>query len=119
MFKQTSIGKAFEINKNPKIYGTFAEIGAGQETVNFFYRAGLASQTVAKSMSAYDMTVSDQIYGKQNRYVCKNRLMTMLDHEYRLLEKRLKKKTGRSKPVFCFCQHGSYQQQTIPFYFFK
>ena len=102
MFKQTSIGKAFEINKNRKIYGTFAEIGAGQETVNFFYRAGLASQTVAKSMSAYDMTVSDEIYGKQNRYVCKNRLITMLNHEYRLLEKRLKKKHGNQTCFFVF-----------------
>ena len=102
MFKQTSIGKAFEINKNCKIYGTFAEIGAGQETVNFFYRAGMASQTVAKSMSAYDMTVSDEIYGKQNRYVCKDRLMNMLDHEYRLLEKRLKKKHGDQICFFTF-----------------
>ena len=91
MNQQTSLGKAFAINKKANIYGTFAEIGAGQETVNFFYRAGLASQTVAKSMSAYDMTFSDEIYGKQARYVCKDRLMNMLNHEYRLLEKRLKK----------------------------
>ena len=99
---QTSLGKAFEINKNPNIYGTFAEIGAGQETVNFFYRAGLASQTVAKSMSAYDMTFSDEIYGKQDRYVCKKRLITMLNHEYRLLEKRLKKKSGDKTRFFVF-----------------
>ena len=99
---QTSIGKAFEINKDPGIYGTFAEIGAGQETVNCFYKAGLASQTVAKSMSAYDMTVSDQIYGKQNRYVCKDRLMTMLGHEYSLLEKRLRKNIGHKTRFFAF-----------------
>ena len=99
---QTTIGKAFEINRDPSIYGTFAEIGAGQETVNFFYKAGLASQTVAKSMSAYDMTVSDQIYGKQNRYVCKNRLLTMLNHEYRLLDKRLKKSLGGKSRFFVF-----------------
>ena len=99
---QTSIGKAFEINKDASIYGTFAEIGAGQETVNFFYKAGLASQTVAKSMSAYDMTVSDEIYGKQNRYVCKERLVTMLNHEYSLLEKRLKRKSGKNSRFFAF-----------------
>ncbi|MCZ0931862.1 MAG: hypothetical protein OXJ52_01750, partial [Oligoflexia bacterium] len=99
---QTSFGKAFEINRNPAIYGTFAEIGAGQETVNFFYKAGLASQTVAKSMSAYDMTVSDEIYGKQNRYVCKDRLINMLNHEYRLLDRRLKKKRGDKTCFFAF-----------------
>ena len=99
---QTSFGKAFEINRDPAIYGTFAEIGAGQETVNFFYKAGLASQTVAKSMSAYDMTVSDEIYGKQNRYVCKDRLINMLNHEYRLLDKRLIRKQGNKTCFFAF-----------------
>ena len=99
---QTTIGKAFEINKNASIYGAFAEIGAGQETVNVFYKAGMASQTVAKSMSAYDMTVSDEIYGKQSRYVCKDRLFTMLNHEYPLLEKRLKKKIGKKTCFFVF-----------------
>ena len=102
MKSQTTIGKAFEINKDANIYGVFAEIGAGQETVNFFYKAGLASQTVAKSMSAYDMTVSDEIYGKQNRYVCKDRLITMFNHEYRLLEKRLKRKFGEKSCFFVF-----------------
>ena len=102
MKSQTTIGKAFEINKDTSIYGVFAEIGAGQETVNFFYKAGLASQTVAKSMSAYDMTFSDEIYGKQNRYVCKDRLLTMLNHEYRLLEKRLKRKSGKISRFFVF-----------------
>ena len=102
MKEQTSLGKAFEINRNSSIYGTFAEIGAGQETVNFFYKAGLASQTVAKSMSAYDMTVSDEIYGKQNRYVSKERLINMLNHEYRLLDKRLKKKQGDQNCFFAF-----------------
>lgn len=99
---QTSIGKAFEINKQTDIYGTFAEIGAGQETVNFFYKAGLASQTVAKSMSAYDMTVSDEIYGKQTRYVSQERLLTMLNREYLLLERRLKKKIGNKTSFFAF-----------------
>ena len=102
MKRQTTIDKAFEINKNPRIYGSFAEIGAGQETVNFFYKAGMASQTVAKSMSAYDMTVSNEIYGKQSRYVCKNRLYNMLDHEYRLLKRRLEKQLGEKKTFFVF-----------------
>ena len=95
-------GKAFAINQDRSIYGTFAEIGAGQETVNHFFKAGLASQTVAKSMSAYDMTFSDEIYGKQNRYVCKDRLITMLDHEFRLLQRRLKKSRGREARFFTF-----------------
>ena len=115
---QTSIGKAFEINKEPSIYGTFAEIGAGQETVNFFYKAGLASQTVAKSMSAYDMTVSDEIYGKQSRYVCKERLTTMLTREYHLLERRLKKKIGNKTCFFAFAVTAatSSQKRTDPFF---
>ena len=102
MGQQTSIGKAFEINKDPGIYGTFAEIGAGQETVNFFYKAGLASQTVVKSMSAYDMTVSDEIYGKQSRYVSEGRILTMLEHEYQLVEKRLRQKRGKKTRFFAF-----------------
>ena len=95
-------GKAFTINQNKSIYGTFAEIGAGQETVNYFFKAGLASQTVAKSMSAYDMTFSDDIYGKQTRYVCKERLITMLNHEYKLLERRLKTTKGKDVCFFTF-----------------
>ena len=97
-----AIGKAFAINQDTSIYGTFAEIGAGQETVNHFFKAGLASQTVAKSMSAYDMTFSDEIYGRQNRYVSKDRLITMLDHEYKLLQKRLKKSLGGKTRFFTF-----------------
>ncbi len=99
---QTTIGKSFEINKDSSIYGSFAEIGAGQETVNYFFKSGLASQTIAKSMSAYDMIFSDEIYGKQNRYVCKDRLITMLNHEYKLLEKRLKKTKGNKTKFFAF-----------------
>ena len=99
MKKQTSTrGKAFTINQATSIYGTFAEIGAGQETVNHFFKAGLASQTIAKSMSAYDMVFSDEIYGKQNRYVSKDRVITMLDHEYKLLQRRLRNKS----PKKCF-----------------
>ena len=102
MKQQTAIGKAFAINKDPGIYGSFAEIGAGQETVNHFFKAGLASQTVAKSMSAYDMTFSDEIYGKQSRYVSKSRLLTMLNHEYKLIERRLMRKRGKNSRFFAF-----------------
>ena len=68
--------KALIVNLNPNIYGTFAEIGAGQETVRHFFRAGAASQTIAKAMSAYDKDYSDAIYGteEKNRYVTQNRL---------------------------------------------
>ena len=92
--------KASIINRNKKIYGTFAEIGAGQETVNHFFKAGRSSQTVAKSMSAYDMVFSDLIYGKSHRYVCEERLTQMLNHEYSLLENRLKKSRGAGTCFF-------------------
>lgn len=90
-FDLTTEGKALAINQNKEIYGCFAEIGAGQEVVRHFFKAGGASSTVAKSMSAYDMTFSDAIYGKEesNRYVCESRLLKMLDHEYMLLKERL------------------------------
>src|SRR5687768_14244479 len=76
--------KALTINLDARRYGTFAEIGAGQEVVRWFFRVGGAAGTIAKSMSAYDMTVSDAIYGKADRYVCRQRLQAMLDHEYTL-----------------------------------
>lgn len=83
--------KALDINLNEKIYGTFAEIGAGQEVARYFFKVGAAAGTVAKTMSAYDKTVSDDIYGpeRKGRYVCESRLYKMLDHEYDLIEKRL------------------------------
>lgn len=84
--------KALEINLNGQIYGTFAEIGAGQEVARNFFRAGGAAGTIAKSISAYDMTMSDAIYGKEKsgRYVCEDRLQKMLDTEYEILVTRLK-----------------------------
>lgn len=94
--------KANIINHNKKIYGSFAEIGAGQEVVNYFFKAGRASSTVAKSMSAYDMVFSDLIYGKAGRYVCEKRLSQMLNHEYSLLENRLKKTKGKNTCFFAF-----------------
>lgn len=81
--------KALEINLDPSKYGTFAEIGAGQEVVRWFFQAGAAAGTIAKSISAYDMTVSDAIYGHSKRYVSRDRLETMLDYEYDLLNERL------------------------------
>jgi len=85
--------KALDINLDDKIYGTFAEIGAGQEVARYFFKVGAAAGTIAKSMSAYDKTYSDAIYGTEfsGRYVCESRLHKMLDHEYSLLEERLNK----------------------------
>ena len=71
--------KALSLNLNPNIYGTFSEIGAGQEVVRHFFRCGGASGTIAKAMSAYDMDVSDAIYGEESdkRYVCESRLLAV------------------------------------------
>ena len=98
--------KAFQINLDAKKYGTFAEIGAGQEVARRFFHVGGASGTVAKTMSAYDMTFSDAIYGTADRYVSRNRLQTMLDHEYSLLIERLDEKLGERADFFCFRRHG-------------
>ncbi|MEM9837288.1 MAG: TonB-dependent receptor [Bacteroidota bacterium] len=84
--------KALEINLEPKIYGTFAEIGAGQEVARHFFQVGAAAGTIAKTMSAYDKVYSDQIYGVEatGRYVCEARIYKMLDHEYELIRDRLR-----------------------------
>lgn len=83
--------KALEINLDQKVYGTFAEIGAGQEVARYFFQVGAAAGTIAKTMSAYDKVVSDDIYGVEasGRYVCESRLYKMLDHEWELMENRL------------------------------
>ncbi len=96
--------KALKINLNGKIYGTFAEIGAGQEVARNFFTAGAASGTVAKTMSAYDMTFSDAIYGAEasGRYVSQNRLLRMLDHEFGLLNERLSGEKYESRTFFAF-----------------
>src|SRR5437773_6242996 len=86
--------KALQINLDPNKYGTFAEIGAGQEVARWFFRVGGAAGTIAKAMSAYDMTVSDAIYGPCERYVSRQRLRTMLEHEYTLLLERLNATRG-------------------------
>ena len=84
--------KALEINLNPKIYGTFAEIGAGQEVARYFFQVGAAAGTIAKTMSAYDKVYSDQIYGVEpsGRYVCESRIHKMVNHEYELMVDRLR-----------------------------
>ncbi|TKC62244.1 nicotinamide mononucleotide adenylyltransferase [Pedobacter hiemivivus] len=96
--------KALKINLNPKIYGTFAEIGAGQEVARNFFTAGAASGTVAKTMSAYDMTFSDAIYGVEasGRYVSQSRLLKMLNHEFSLLTERLSGEKYDDRTFFAF-----------------
>lgn len=94
--------KAFQINQDARIYGTFAEIGAGQEVARRFFHVGGASQTVAKTISAYDMTFSDSIYGASGRYVSRRRLDTMLTHEFDLLLERLDAKVGAERTFFAF-----------------
>ncbi|WP_316813814.1 nicotinamide mononucleotide adenylyltransferase [Pedobacter heparinus] len=96
--------KALKINLNPKIYGTFAEIGAGQEVARNFFTAGAASGTVAKTMSAYDMTFSDAIYGAEpsGRYVSQSRLLKMINHEFSLLTERLSGEKYEERTFFAF-----------------
>ena len=83
--------KALKINLNDRIYGTFAEIGAGQEVARHFFRVGGASGTIAKTISAYDKNFSDTIYGEEDdgRYVTETRLHKMLEREIMLLETRI------------------------------
>ncbi|MFC0604335.1 TonB-dependent receptor [Winogradskyella pulchriflava] len=96
--------KALRINLNADIYGTFAEIGAGQETVRHFFRAGGASGTIAKAMSAYDKDFSDAIYGIEDdkRYVTEARLRKMLNHEVGLMEERITRDKHPNKIFFSY-----------------
>src|SRR6187402_772438 len=87
--KLTTQEKALRINLSKAIYGSFAEIGAGQEIAANFFKVGGASGTIAKTISAYDMKFSDAIYGQGERYVCEDRVLKMLDKEYELLPERL------------------------------
>jgi len=97
-----TLQKALRINLDPRWYGTIAEIGAGQEVARWFFRAGGAAGTVAKTISAYDMAVSDAVYGKSERYVSKGRLQAMLDHEYALNIERLDTQRGDDNAFFAF-----------------
>jgi hypothetical protein len=105
--------KAVQINLDPAKYGTFAEIGAGQEVARWFFRVGGASGTIAKSISAYDMIVSDAIYGHSDRYVSRQRLQTMLEYEFNLMRERLDAKRGESTRFFTFADtvaaHGQFK----------
>jgi hypothetical protein len=94
--------KALKVNLDPGSYGSFAEIGAGQEVVRWFFRAGGAAGTISKSISAYDMKVSDAIYGPCARYVCRERLQSMLDYEQRLNIERLMDGRGKTTAFFTF-----------------
>ncbi len=96
--------KALRINLNKNIYGTFAEIGAGQETARHFFRAGGASGTIAKAMSAYDKAFSDAIYGVEDdrRYVTESRLRKMLSHEMALMEERITRDKSPDKIFFTY-----------------
>src|ERR1700709_788609 len=94
--------KALRINLDPRWYGTVAEIGAGQEVARWFFRVGGAAGTIAKSISAYDMAVSDAVYGKADRYVSMGRLQAMLEHEYDLNVERLDDSRGDSASFFAF-----------------
>jgi len=94
--------KALRVNLDSRRYGTFAEIGAGQEVVRWFFRVGGAAGTISKSISAYDMTVSDAIYGKCDRYVARPRLQAMLDYEFKLNLDRLSESRGDTTAFFAF-----------------
>jgi hypothetical protein len=94
--------KALKINLDPLRYGTFAEIGAGQEVARWFFKVGGAAGSISKSMSAYDMAVSDAIYGRCQRYVSRERLQSMLDREHSLNLERLRASRGDSTAFFAF-----------------
>src|SRR6202451_2030147 len=100
--KLTTNQKALKINLDPLFYGAFAEIGAGQEVARWFFKVGGAAGTISKSMSAYDMAVSDAIYGRCKRYVSRERLQSMLDREHSLNLERLRPSRGDTTAFFVF-----------------
>jgi hypothetical protein len=113
--EKTNTGqKALQINLDAKKYGTFAEIGAGQEVARWFFHVGKASGTVAKTISAYDMAVSDAIYGSAERYVSRSRLQAMLDLEFDLLLKRLSKTRGNKCTFFAYADTVATKQGLRP-----
>jgi len=101
---QSTAEKALSINLNRPLYGTLAEIGAGQEVARWFFKVGGAAGTIAKAMSAYDKTFSDAVYGVEDsgRYVVEDRLKKMLQHEFQLLEDRLTEPDLKEKYFFAF-----------------
>jgi hypothetical protein len=104
--------KALRMNQDALVYGTFAEIGAGQEVVHWFFQVGGASSTVAKTISAYDMVVSDAIYGRTERYVSRKRLESMLAYEYDLLLERLGPLRGEQTAFFVFADTAAAHSRT-------
>lgn len=94
--------KCLKVNLEPHVYGTFAEIGAGQEVVRYFFQAGAASGTIASTISAYDMAFSDKTYGEASRYVSKDRLNQMLDIEYAKLKEILADKKDKNTQLFAY-----------------
>src|SRR6202030_3955591 len=94
--------KALKITLDPLFYGTCAEIGAGQEVARWFFKVGAAAGSISKSISAYDMAVSDAIYGRCKRYVSRERLQSMLDLEHGLNIERLRPSRGDSTTFFAF-----------------
>lgn len=94
--------KALRLNLDPSPYGAFAEIGGGQEVSRWFFQVGGAAGTVAKTMSAYDMAVSDAIYGSGERYVSRERLRSMLGREYEILVRRLGASRGERTTFFAY-----------------
>lgn len=107
----TAQEKALQINLDAARFGTFAEIGAGQEVARWFFHVGKASSTVAKAISAYDKGVSDAIYGATSHFVSRERLDAMLDFEYRQLLGQLDSTRGATSSFFAFADtvatHGS------------
>ena len=110
---RSSYAKALAINLDSSIYGTFAEIGAGQEVANWFFRASASAGTVAKTISAYDMKISDALYGKSERYVSKSRVVDMVNCEYELLEERLGESRGSESRFFSFANLKTSSQSAI------
>ncbi|HXP87876.1 MAG TPA: hypothetical protein VN841_24310 [Bryobacteraceae bacterium] len=102
LLRLTTHQKALKANLDPVRYGTFAEIGAGQEVAGWFFKVGAAAGSISKSISAYDMAVSDAIYGRCKRYVSRERLQSMLDHEHALNLERLRSARGDSTAFFAF-----------------
>ena len=104
--------KALEINVDLKKFGTFAEIGAGQEVARWFFHVGRAAGTVAKSISAYDMAVSDALYGATDHYVSRKRLEAMLITEFNQLQNRRAGQTPQQNALFVFADTVSTQSLT-------
>src|SRR5438552_18481761 len=98
----TTRQKALALNLDATKYGTFAEIGGGQEVARWFFSVGGAAGTIAKSISAYDMAVSDGLYGHAKRYVSRERLAAMLEQEFAQLVERLQAQRGQAKSFFTF-----------------